>query len=374
MFENLVVVLFTLANSVKAVGWMTMLLSLMVYISSIISAVLIGKPNKDNPDVHETFGNLGSAFFAHFQVVTIEGWAGVAQTAMKANRLWAVYFMCMIIVMNFALANLMVGVIVERVIRCSVEQQHEVATFTAESEQFRNTLEALFIAADFDSSGEVTRAEVRQLMQDERTKGILNAFGIAVNIPTDALHSIMGLHDDGPTNFDEFFAACLRMCGSKNNSNSVFLQQNVWDFKEETSRRLSDLASELQHFQQVAQCSRPQQDVLATQLPAEEEVAVRELLSRMDRFGQIQLEMCAEIRAIKAAAGLLARDSKPGCERNNSYPLGGPIVLDKLGHEVQHCCVSTILNPRQAACGPDLRAAARKELEAEFRTKHVAGR
>merc|ERR1719409_1457121 len=114
------------------------------------------------------FGSLGDALFSHFCVVTLEGWPDIAKAAMQQSPAWALYFGAMITLTNFALVNLMVGVIVERIIHFSMEQETELSAFVAESAQFRKTLEVLFGEADMDHNGTVTREEIRELMKDRR--------------------------------------------------------------------------------------------------------------------------------------------------------------------------------------------------------------
>merc|ERR1719382_2230880 len=193
-----------------------------------MTVLLIGIPFRDtDPDVAQHFGSIGSALFAHFCVVTLEGWPDVATTAMRHNRLWALYFVAMIILTNFTLVNLMVGVIVERIIHVSMEQENELASFVAESEQFKVTLQALFDSADLDASGKVSRKELRDLLDDQFTHEIMSAFGINLNIPAGTLHTIMDISDDEPTSFEEFYHACMRLCGSKANLHSVFVQGDI---------------------------------------------------------------------------------------------------------------------------------------------------
>merc|ERR1719240_3902 len=105
---------------------------------------MLGQPHKESEDVQVFFGSLGSALFSHFCVVTLEGWPDIATAAIEIHPLWGFYFVFLIILTNFALVNLMVGVIVERIINFSVEQENAIDTFVAESDQFRSTLQTLF--------------------------------------------------------------------------------------------------------------------------------------------------------------------------------------------------------------------------------------
>jgi len=387
MFNELVILVQTLGNSIRAVGWMSLLLGMIIYTGSIICVILLGEPEKDNEEINQFFGTLGDALFSHFCVVTLEAWPDIARAAMEQSPLWALYFVAMITLTNFALVNLMVGVIVERIIHFSLEQETELSAFVAESAQFRKTLEALFYEADIDHNGTVTKDEIRILMKDPRTHEIMTAFGINLDIPPSTLHTIMDLNTDGPTTFEEFFNACMRLCGSKASIHSIFVQHDICETRSSILQRLDDLT---QHVGGQARLpprpappypsytSAPSASSSAT-VPgqASPEDCITELLERMDRFGQVQLQICAEIEAIKGQAG-----GRSGADVTSSPLLGGrgTQLREKSPRELGSCCTVDALFSRRKGPEPSARSdsrdrdrdpnlgkLARKELEAEFR-------
>mmetsp|Transcript_43387 Transcript_43387/g.80804 ORF Transcript_43387/g.80804 Transcript_43387/m.80804 type:complete len:612 (-) Transcript_43387:73-1908(-) len=391
MFHELVLLVQTLGNSIRAVGWMSLLLGMIIYTGSVICVMLLGEPMRDeNEDINTYFGTLGDAIFSHFCVVTLEGWPDVAMAAMQQSPLWALYFVAIITLTNFALVNLMVGVIVERIIHYSIEQENELSAFVAESEQFRVTLKTLFEQSDVNHDGTVTREEIRNLMEDPRTHEIMNAWNINLDIPTGTLFTIMDLHRDGPTTFEEFFNACMRLCGSKQNLHSIFLQHDIAECKNELRDRLSMLENHLSEAPRAI--SRPTGNATAVVNAASSpgrpagsngiadapkgaqvlspEDAITELLERMDRFGQVQMQIFSEIESIKEQAGLKA----PGFALSQGNSPDREAVLQNskpkdLGHP---CCIDNLFSRRQDPQHPgrrdkELRQLARKELEAEFR-------
>jgi len=398
MFSELVVLIQTIGNSLRAVAWMTMLLGMIMYTGSIITVLLIGEPHKaDDPDVDKYFGSLGSALFFHFCVVTLEGWPDVAQAAMKHNRLWALYFVFMIILTNFALVNLMVGVIVERIIHISQEQENELASFVAESEQFKATLQVLFDSADMDSSGEVSCAEIRTLLNNHRTHEIMSAFGINLNIPNIHLHTIMDLNREGTTSFKQFFDACMRLCGSKQSIHSLFVQHDICECQQELTRRLQDLEQQLKHVIAKGGVGRvgPAGGIggSGTDMPAgTPEAMMGELLERMDRFGHVQQNISAEMHALREYAKLSRNSHHLGGSTGAGSGGIGPQLVHHAGKELDACCVgfdamlSSALAPQEQGrrrgpspsperCDLDrsLRQTTRRELEAEFRLKRGPG-
>jgi len=381
MFNELVVLVQTLGNSIRAVGWMSLLLGMIIYTGSVICVILIGEANKDDEEVRFHFGSLGDALFAHFCVVTLEGWPDIARAAMKQSPLWAFYFVAMITLTNFALVNLMVGVIVERIIHYSTEQETELSAFVAESEQFRLTLQSLFEQADIDANGIVTRKEIRLLMENDKTHDVMTAFGINLDIPPATLYTIMDLNRDGPTTFEEFFNACMRLCGSKQSIHSIFVQHDICECHRDLQERLSHL--EL-HVRQAPPTRLPLKAPAAVSIgnaPIDTqqeylspEECITELLERMDRFGQVQLQLCAEMESLKEQA-----------QTSNGYggvsrQLGGVKVSQQSkAKEIDGCCtveslfsrrkdtIPAATTPRARSPDKNLSKIARKELEAEFR-------
>jgi len=341
MFNELVILVQTLGNSIRAVGWMSLLLGMIIYTGSIICVILLGEPHKGNEEIDKYFGTLGDALFSHFCVVTLEGWPDIALAAMQTSPIWALYFVAMITLTNFALVNLMVGVIVERIITFSQEQEHELSAFVAESEQFRITLKSLFESSDYDQNGEVTKAEIRELMEKSETHEIMTAFGINLDIPAKTLHTIMDVADDGPSSFEEFFIACMRLCGSKAGGiHSIFVQHDICETRRALTERLSKLEAHCssQAPATVSYGARSQ-GFTATSSPdvqqASPEDCITELLDRMDRFGQVQLQICAEIEALKDPEGR----GRSGNETSSPLLSRGPTLRDKSPREVGSCCV-----------------------------------
>mmetsp|Transcript_14712 Transcript_14712/g.32125 ORF Transcript_14712/g.32125 Transcript_14712/m.32125 type:complete len:560 (-) Transcript_14712:44-1723(-) len=345
MFSELVVLVQTIGSSIRAVAWMSLLLGMIMYTGSIVTVLLIGLPYQDDADVRAHFGSIGTALFAHFQIVTLEGWPDVAAAGMKHNRIWALYFVGMIVLTNFALVNLMVGVIVERIIHLSVEQENELASFVAESDQFRSTLQALFNSADMDHSGTVTREEIRKLLDDPRTHEIMSAFSINLHVPKATIHTIMNIEGDGPTTFKDFFDACMRMCGSKSNVHSIFVQHDICECQREISkgmRKLEERASQAPGKVGLLEPRRLMD-------PETLEDSISALLERMDHFGQTQQTIYAEVHAMREAR-ILQRaagggEDIPVPQKKNvpvktSIEEDTAVLITKAGREmVGFCCM-----------------------------------
>lgn len=247
MFKDLIVMVQGLSGSFKSVGWMSLLMLIIMYTGSILVVVLIGQPMAgENEDIDHFFGSLIKAMYSHFCLVTLEGWISVSDAAiLHASWIWGLYSVGLICFTNMVLLNLMVGCIVERIIVLAEEQEQEVSEFAAESQQLETTLGKLFSSSDLDASGDITYQEVRAMLDRESTAQILDTFGINISIPHDVLHTIMHLDRDGVTTFKAFFDAVIRLCGSKSNIHSMFVQYDVCRWEFDLVRKIKELEAKV---------------------------------------------------------------------------------------------------------------------------------
>jgi voltage-gated sodium channel len=84
-----------------------LLLLLIFYVFSVMAAKLFGgtKP--------ELFGDLGTAAYTLFQVMTFDDWsAGVVKPLMEAHPYAAFFFIAFILLSTFMVLNLFIGVVV----------------------------------------------------------------------------------------------------------------------------------------------------------------------------------------------------------------------------------------------------------------------
>jgi len=279
------------------------LLAMILYAGAILTVMLLGDEAKHNAEIDEYFGNIGSAMFWHFCIVTLDGWPDLAWLAMDVHPVWSLYFVFMVVITNFAILNLMIGVICEKIL--SAEPDDSLAAFSEETAQFRETLQTLFNASDVDASGDVTRAELRDMLAKDRTRQILSAFGVNLNIPPHMLHKVMNLEGEGEATFEEFFDACLRLCGSRQNIHSLFVQHDIVHSNCAIGKGLESLEQQLLTVirdlnSEEAALSKaevePQHVVESRRKWKAIEGRVDELGSRMDRFEQVHARILMSLK------------------------------------------------------------------------------
>lgn len=345
-FSQLVVLIQTLADSIKAVAWMSLLLGMVLYTGSVVCVLLLGQPyGESDEDVDYFFGTLPRALFAHFCIVTVEGWPDIASASMKYSSGWSLYWIFMIVLTNFCLVNLMVGVIVERIMNNAKAQETHLSSFMADLEQFRSTLRTLFEAADVDRSGDITRDEIRQLLSKNETNKIMGAFGVNLDVATPILHSIMEIDGDGPTSFEEFYDACVRLSGSRNDVHSLYVQNDVRSSHREMRARLGAIEARVDRLPQARQpvqdtfVDQPHAAAAAPRINPETHENIQKLTKRMMAFEEGQVKVLSGLEELKQVSQeVVIEEAKLVQASKTDIKSDGTAVRQSSGHQVDGCC------------------------------------
>ncbi|MBR2834855.1 MAG: ion transporter [Coriobacteriales bacterium] len=108
-FKQLRVIVVGIAKSIPGVLWTALLLFVVIYIYAIIGVTLFDELYP------ERFGDLGSALFSLFEIVTLEGWPDIAYPIIKEMPFSGLYFITFIILSSFILLNVVLGIIVNNI-------------------------------------------------------------------------------------------------------------------------------------------------------------------------------------------------------------------------------------------------------------------
>jgi voltage-gated sodium channel len=96
-----------LLASLPGMGSIVLLIGLIYYVFAVMGVKLFGESNP------ELFGNLGSAMFTLFTVMTLEGWVdGVTKPIMEHHPYAWIFFFTFIVITTFMVLNLFIGVVV----------------------------------------------------------------------------------------------------------------------------------------------------------------------------------------------------------------------------------------------------------------------
>jgi voltage-gated sodium channel len=113
-------VVATLVRSIPSMGHVILLMSLVFYIYAVSGFHFFGDVDPDH------WGNLGAALLTLFQLVTLEGWVEVMESAMEAHPLAWIYFVSFVMLGTFVVLNLFIAVVINNLDQSKVEQLAEL--------------------------------------------------------------------------------------------------------------------------------------------------------------------------------------------------------------------------------------------------------
>uniref|UniRef100_A0A7S1RJY1 Calmodulin n=1 Tax=Alexandrium catenella TaxID=2925 RepID=A0A7S1RJY1_ALECA len=170
----------------------------------------------------------------------------------------------------------------------------------------------LFNMADLDSSGDLGKEELRGMLLDPRAREIMLAFGMNMHIPPSMLHTIVDLNGDGACTFPEFFDACMRLSGSIDSLHGVFVQHDICHCKEVLRKSLLGLE---EHLLAIVPKREGWKRSSVAEAPEHEdsvaEAEITALRERLDRFAEKQKLMQAELQALKEQWQPVCREGQP---------------------------------------------------------------
>jgi voltage-gated sodium channel len=117
LFPELRLIIGTMLRSIPSMGHVIMLLGLLLYVYGILGFHLF---HEHDP---EHWGTLGAALLTLFQMLTLEGWVEIQDSALKAYP-WAwIYFGSFVLVAVFVVVNLFIAVVINNLELVKLEQR-----------------------------------------------------------------------------------------------------------------------------------------------------------------------------------------------------------------------------------------------------------
>ena len=104
--QDLRLIVAALVRSIPSVGHVIMLMSIVVYIYAIMGFHLFHEHDPEN------WGSLSISLLTLFNIITLDGWTEVMDTAMERNSFAWVYFVSFVVVGTFVVINLFIAIII----------------------------------------------------------------------------------------------------------------------------------------------------------------------------------------------------------------------------------------------------------------------
>ena len=133
-------ILTTMFRSLPDMAHILILLSTIIYLFAISGHNILGEHDPAR------WGSLGDSVLSLFQVVTLDGWSNIMQTALEVAPLAWVYFVSFVIVTAFIGANLFIAVVVSTMDEAKRERLQALEVPTSREEllqELRTTQQSL---------------------------------------------------------------------------------------------------------------------------------------------------------------------------------------------------------------------------------------
>ena len=130
----------TLVRSIPSMGHVMLLMSIIFYIYAVTGFHLF---HEHDP---ERWGSLGTALLTLFQMVTLEGWVDVMETAMELHDWSWIYFVSFVLIGTFVMLNLFIAVVINNLDAAKTEKLEDLREPAAHAEvlqELERTREAL---------------------------------------------------------------------------------------------------------------------------------------------------------------------------------------------------------------------------------------
>lgn len=240
-FQELVIMVQTLSNSVRTVFWMMIFSLGLLYFGALICVVLIG-PGGDE-DEQYYFGSVAQSLFTHVMIASGEGWVPVASALEDRHGLWVFYVIVIVAFMNFAMQNVMRAIITYKVVSQARDEREMFLFLSIESNEFKEAMRFLFDSGDFEKPDTRTRAELKWIFEQEENGELLDLCRVSRRVPFDQVLSLFDASMTDEITFHDFVRGCLRLRALRT-SWQVFLMHCDISFQLATiQRRLRQLVT-----------------------------------------------------------------------------------------------------------------------------------
>ena len=205
------------------------LLAILSYVGALLCSEALG--DNANPELKYFFGSVPSSFLTHIKLVLVEGWPEISEAMLQDSDFWSVYLMIFIFISNFALLNLVTGVVCERV----MELARQLPPASAEEKDFeieelRERITDLFETASRRRRNYLAETEYVKLLRSVPARAVLDDMRIA--LPSDAGRLACLIDDDhnGKVTRMELQDGLLRLRGSRLDAAAGVSSETLFQF------------------------------------------------------------------------------------------------------------------------------------------------
>lgn len=241
--------------ALPVLAWVVLLIILELYVASLVMTNIIGSECKDSgsfedwPSCDKYFGSLGASMVTLFQIMTLDSWAEpIARPILKEKPFVSVFFLAFLYCSTFGTMNLVIGILVEHIIKAS--QEDEVNKMKAKEKASRKELlllrSILQHADGEDQNGHITLTDFTEACKRKDVQEHFSALDLPVFRPRLArrIFEVLDSDGDGAMTVDQFLnrASCLKQEGKHLQTDLTLLLMDVRHLSRKMDRCFPDPA------------------------------------------------------------------------------------------------------------------------------------
>lgn len=224
LFRELWLLVGGLSNSLKALGWVGLIVVMVLYVCGIVVTMEIGK----NDDVYaigpsydgqvwpykKYFGTVWRSMFTLFQVLTLDSWCdGIVRHVVYRQPYMGVFFVAFLLLTAFGLINVIIGIIVENTLAAAQVTDRRVEE--REAQLRRSAVEHLAVIldkSDVSRLGEISLEELKAANNSSIVKEKFEKIGMSFE-EIEEIFKLLDYERRGRVELKRLAASCLELVG-----------------------------------------------------------------------------------------------------------------------------------------------------------------
>jgi len=223
-FRELWLLVGGLVNSMKALGWVGLIIVVLLYVCGIVVTTEIGQnhgiysagPSYDGEiwPYEQYFGDVPKSMFSLFQVMTLDSWCDdIVRHVAYRQPLMGLFFVVFLFLTAFGLLNVVIGIIVENTLAAAQvadrrAEEHEAWARKRAVEQLTDIL----VKSDSRRSGLISVTDLEVAHESPVVQGLFKKIGLTM----EEAKNIFGLLDyerEGRVELKRFANSCRELVG-----------------------------------------------------------------------------------------------------------------------------------------------------------------
>jgi voltage-gated sodium channel len=228
VFKELWIILKGIIESLRTMFWVSCLLLLTLYVSSILCVDELGRDTywayEDDEDIinaslsvgqwnnYVYFGTITRSMYTLFNVVIMAEWSEIGRPAVERKPSMILFFILFIVFTTFGILNVIIGVIVDNTMEAAKSREEE----NKEQEQLKKLelltqIRDMVFSLDTDGSGSIAIEELREGWNQPLLQNLLENVNLPKAFSPQELLHLMDNNSDEELSYSEFMKSFYRL-------------------------------------------------------------------------------------------------------------------------------------------------------------------